>query len=281
MNFSIPYTKKFDFFNQSNVEIDIHYKPKVKELDEFIAKYDRKRINLIFDNWDSFNQERDPDLILAFRQKYPMCNLVVRLPNYSPQIQTLFIQKGLPHYYSTFANKWDIFNGLLETSATDIYITEDLCFSMDIVHQKAQQKNKKIRTFCNVCQTSWIYEESLRTFFIRPEDIVLYNKYIDVVEFFDAEHDKDSLNVLYDLYNNGKRWAGPLNEIIKGFKGNIDSYYLIPYFGQQRLNCNKRCNVSTCSFCIQVSSLADTLKQNQIGIIYKNKNLQYNKEDEK
>ena len=152
---------------------------------------------------------------------------------------------------------------------------------MDIIKQKAQEKNKKLRTFCNICQTSWQGTNSLRTFFIRPEDINLYNKYIDVVEFFNAEYNKDSLNVLYDLYNNGKRWAGPLNEIIKGFKEDTDSYYLIPYFGQQRLNCNKRCNVSTCSFCTQVSSLADTLKQNQIGIIYKNKNLQYNKEDEK
>lgn len=281
MNFSIPYTRKFNHFDQSNVEININYSPKVKQLENFIIKYKQKRINLIFNSWGDFDQERDPDLILAFRQKYPTCNLVMRLPSYSPQIQTLLVQKGLPHYYYIFANGWDIFNGLLETSVTDIYVTEDLCFSMDIIKQKAQAKNKKLRTFCNICQTSWLETNSLRTFFIRPEDINLYNKYIDVVEFFNAEHNKDSLNVLYDLYNNGKRWAGPLNEIIKGFKEDTDSYYLIPSFGQKRLNCNKRCNVSTCSFCTQVSSLADTLKQNQIGIIYKNKNFQYNKEDEK
>ena len=281
MNFSIPYTRKFNHFDQSNVEININFKPKVAELDEFISKYNQKRINLIFENLESFNQEWDPDLILEFRKKYPNCDLVIRLPEYNPRIQTLLTQKQVPHYYYIFANKWEIFNGLLETSVTDIYVTEDLCFSMDIIQQKAQAKNKKIRVFCDVCQTSWPYENSLRTFFIRPEDVNLYNKYIDVVEFFDAEHNKDSLNILYDLYNNGKRWAGPLNEIIKGFKEDTDSYYLIPYFGQKRLNCNKRCNVSTCSFCLQVSSLADTLKQNQIGIIYKNKNLQYNKEDEK
>ena len=247
MNFSIPYTRKFNHFDQSNVEININYSPKVKQLENFIIKYKQKRINLIFDSWENFDQERDPDLIRAFRQKYPTCNLVMRLPSYSSQIQTLLIQKGLPHYYYIFANGWDIFNGLLETSVTDIYVTEDLCFSMDIIKQKAQEKNKKLRTFCNICQTSWQETNSLRTFFIRPEDINLYNKYIDVVEFFNA----------------------------------TDSYYLIPYFGQKRLNCNKRCNVSTCSFCLQVSSLADILKQNQIGIIYKNKNLQYNKEDEK
>ena len=281
MNFSIPYTRKFNHFDQSNVEININFKPKVAELDEFISKYKQKRINLIFEDLKDFNQEWDPDLILEFRKKYPNCDLVIRLPEYSSRIQTLLTQKQVPHYYYFFANKWEIFNGLLETSVTDIYVTEDLCFSMDIIKQKAQAKNKKIRVFCDVCQTSWPYENSLRTFFIRPEDIFLYNKYIDVVEFFDAEHNKDSLNVLYDLYNNGKRWAGPLNEIIKGFKEDTDSYYLIPYFGQKRLNCNKRCNVSTCSFCLQVSSLANTLKQNQIGIIYKNKNLQYNKEDEK
>lgn len=281
MIFSIPFTRKFSYFDQPNIEIDINYKPKVKQLEDFIIKYHQKRINLIFKDWEDFDQERDPDLILAFRQKYPMCNLVMRLPDYSAQIQSLLAQKGLPHYYATLANKWDIFNGLLETSVTDIYVTEDLCFSMDIIKQKAQEKNKRLRTFCDICQTSWPETNSLRTFFIRPEDINLYNKYIDVIEFFNAVYNKDSLNVLYDLYNNGQRWAGPLKEIIIGFKGDTDSYYLIPYFGEKRLNCNKRCNVTNCNFCVEVASLASTLKQNQIGILYNNKKLQYNKEDEK
>ena len=281
MNFAIPFTRKFDYFNQSNVEININYKPKVKQLEDFIIKYSQKRINLIFNSWEDFDQGRDPDLIQAFRQKYPTCNLVMRLPSYSSQVQTLLKQKGLPHYYFILANKWDIFNGLLETSATDIYVAEDLCFSMDILKQKVQEKNKRLRTFCNICQTSWPQTNSLRTFFIRPEDINLYNKYIDVVEFFDAEQNKNSLNVLFDLYNNGQRWAGPLKEIIVGFKEDVDSYYFIPYFGEKRLNCNKRCNVTNCSFCVQIASLASTLKQNQIGILYNDKNLQQNKEDEK
>lgn len=81
-----------------------------------------------------------------------------------------------------------------------------------------------------------------------------------MVEFFNAVYNKDSLNVLYDLYNNGERWAGPLKEIIQNFKGDTDSYYLIPYFGEKRLNCNKRCNVTNCNFCVEVASLASTLK---------------------
>ena len=280
MNFAIPFTRKFNYFNQPNVEINIHYKPKVKELDDFISKYSQKRINLIFQEGE-FDKERDLPLIEAFREKYPQCELVMRLPVYSRQIQSLLTQKQLPHYYYILANRWGIFNGLLNTSATDIYISEDLCFSLDIIQQKVKDKNKKIRTFCNVCQATWPEEESLRTFFIRPEDVFLYNKYIDVVEFFEAEKDKNALNTLYNLYNKGERWAGPLKEIIKGFKGDTDSYYLFSRFGEKRLDCGKRCNVSNCSFCVQIASLASTLKQNQIGIFYKNKNFQYNKEDEK
>ena len=280
MNFAIPFTRKFNYFNQPNVEINIHYKPKVKELDDFISKYSQKRINLIFQEGE-FDKERDLPLIEAFREKYPQCELVMRLPVYSRQIQSLLAQKQLPHYYYILANRWGIFNGLLNTSVTDIYISEDLCFSLDIIQQKVKDKNKKIRTFCNVCQATWPEEESLRTFFIRPEDVFLYNKYIDVVEFFEAEKDKNALNTLYNLYNKGERWAGPLKEIIKGFKGDTDSYYLFSRFGEKRLDCGKRCNISNCSFCVQVASLASTLKQNQIGIFYKNKNFQYNKEDEK
>ena len=168
MNFAIPFTRKFNYFNQPNVEINIHYKPKVKELDDFISRYKQKRINLIFQEGE-FDKERDLPLIEAFREKYPQCELVMRLPVYSRQIQSLLAQKQLPHYYYILANRWGIFNGLLNTSVTDIYISEDLCFSLDIIQQKVKDKNKKIRTFCNVCQTTWPEEESLRTFYGRKK----------------------------------------------------------------------------------------------------------------
>lgn len=278
MNFSIPFTRKFNYFDQPNVEIEINYKPKVKELQDFIIKYPNKRINLIFNTWDAFDKERDPALIQAFRQKYPECDLVMRLPDYNASIQTLLAEKQLPHYYYIFANRWDILNGLLATSVSDIYVTEDLCFSMDIIKQK--KGNKRIRVFGNICQFSWPEYDSLRTFFIRPEDVKLYNKYIDVIEF--VSQNKYQFNTLYDIYNSGTRWAGPLKEIIKNFKEDIDSYYILPSFGQLRLNCGKRCSVtSSCSFCTEIGKVAKSLKGNQIGVFYKKENLLYNKEDEK
>lgn len=274
MNFLIPFTRKFNHFDQPNVEIAIHYKPKVKELQDFIIKYPNKRIDLIFEDWGDFDEERDPALIQAFRQKYPTCDLVIRLPDirepfYAKEIQTLLAEKQLPHYYFTLANRWDVLNGLLATSVTDIYVTEDLCFSMDIIKEKCKKANKRVRTFCNVCQSSWPETQSLRTFFIRPEDMKLYNEYIDVVEFFDIHPtEKHKYNTLYNIYNSGERWAGPLKEIIQNFNDNVDSYYILPYFGRRRLNCNKRCSISSCSFCTQIGSLAKELKQKKIGILY-------------
>ena len=85
----------------------------------------------------------------------------------------------LPHYYNIFASSWDIFNGLANTSATDIFVAEDLCFSLDLI--KKRSKGKKLRTYCDVCETSWFISDSIQTFFIRPEDIDLYEEYFDVI----------------------------------------------------------------------------------------------------
>lgn len=281
MNFAIPFTTKFNHWDQKNTEININYKPKIKELQDFILRYPQKRINLIFNRWDDFQKQRDPALIQALRKKYPTCNLVMRLPSYSGQIQDILSEKQLPHYYYILADKWDIFNGLLEKNITDIYIVEDLCFFMDKIKAKKEEKGIHIRTFCNICQKSWQETNPLQTFFIRPEDISLYEGYIDTIEFFNAIQNKSALNILYDLYNNKQRWTGPLNEIIQGFDIDVNSTYIVPSFGERRLNCEKRCNFSLCSFCSNISELAKILEERQIGIIYKKENFQYNKEDGK
>ena len=57
---------------------------------------------------------------------------------------------------------------------------------MDKIKAKKEEKGIHIRTFCNICQKSWQETNPLQTFFIRPEDISLYEGYIDTIEFFNA-----------------------------------------------------------------------------------------------
>jgi len=152
-------------------------------------------------------------------EKFPLSEIVVRMPHFSEVLEVTLEEARIPHYYHIFASSWDTFNGLAKTSATDIFVVEDLCFSLDQV--KAKSNGKRIRTYCNVCQTSWLLTESIQTFFIRPEDMDLYEKYIDVVEFYyDKKYDqKTKYSIWYDIYNYDKKWAGPLKELITNYMG--------------------------------------------------------------
>ena len=49
MNFAIPFFKKFKYFNEDGIQLNINYKPHIKELKSFIQQYGNHRINLIID----------------------------------------------------------------------------------------------------------------------------------------------------------------------------------------------------------------------------------------
>ena len=153
------------------------------------------------------------------------------------------------------------YGDVAKLNVTDIFITGELGFWLPLVKENA--KGKKIRAICNISQAddfprNMFKYDSLHTFFIRPEDIDEYAKYIDTFEF--AETAKHTYNVFYDLYCNKKRWAGPLKEIIKGYEGEEDSAYILPHFGSTRASCRKKCGWMGCYLCFNIANLGRVLK---------------------
>lgn len=122
-------------------------------------------------------------------------------------------------------------------------------FNAKIISFYAKKNNKSLRSFCNICESSWDETPSLKTFFIRPEDIDLYNNYIDTFEFYADPTDATKINTLYEIYTKDKSWFGKLNEIILGYEGDEDNRFIIPRFGEQRLNCDKSCIKNIKPFC--------------------------------
>lgn len=98
-------------------------------------------------------------------------------------------------------------------------MAENLAFSIEILSKKAKDFNKSLRLFPNVCQSSWEDTLSLKTFFIRPEDLYLYEDLIDTVEFFGVDYASNKSNVYYEAYCLNQKWFGKLNEIIIDYKG--------------------------------------------------------------
>lgn len=272
MNFAITYTNKFPYMQNENVEFNINYKPKVKSLDNFISQYgDKHRINLIFKK-DTFQEERDIPIIKALLEKYTDYEIVVRLPYYTQELEQILVKNEVPHYYFDLISSWDTLKGFLSLDVTDIYIIEDLCFNYGNVRFLLKNSNKKLRTFCNICQSSWKGAESIKTFFIRPEDVGLYEPFFDTLEFVPLVKDNPlTESVLYDVYSNKRKWTGQLKEIIADYKGEQDSRCFLPIFANQRLNCGHRCSYSSCQLCTHIAAAALTMNQHDIAIIEKMK----------
>lgn len=88
----------------------------------------------------------------------------------------------------------------------------------------------------------------LKAFFVRPEDIDLYEEYVEVVEFaFDSLLEE---RTCLDIYKNKKAWPGHISFLIKNIPADFHNQGLPDEFGETRLNCGQRClSGGRCNFC--------------------------------
>ena len=129
----------------------------------------------------------------------------------------------------------------IKLGVTDLYIAEQLGFELDKVAEVAHSNNVRIRVYPNVAQRLSKRTSALKSFFIRPDDIRLYENYVDVFDLFYYNEEKQQQNVLFDIYAKDKKWFGRLDELIIGFDNNLDSKYVIPRFGEKRIKCGRQC----------------------------------------
>ena len=107
-------------------------------------------------------------------------------------------------------------------------------------------------------------------FYIRPEDVSVYEPYVDYFEFFGK---LDRQAVLYKIYKEGQ-WLGSLNELIGGLKNEIPNVCIVPYFGTARVGCGKRCSYNkSCEVCSNIKNLAKVLESKDFGITTERKKI--------
>jgi hypothetical protein len=119
--------------------------------------------------------------------------------------------------------------------------------------------NIEVRCFPNVAQSHWSDTSALKKFFIRPEDTIWYEKYVDVYEFFGKP---ETIATYYKIYAIDKKWFGKLNEVILSFDGELDSRFLLPSFAERRIGCGKRCLKGRgCRICEATEQLSAQLEK--------------------
>lgn len=170
----------------------------------------------------------------------------------------------IPFFFSNFVTTIDQMHGLIKYNPTDMYICEELGFFLDKVSKILHDNNIKVRVLPNICQSSFPNTPSLKTFFIRPEDINIYSTFVDV---FELVSDQERQAVLLKIYQQGK-WLGKIKEVIPSFKDDLDNRYILNTFGMIRSKCGKRCmyRLGSCNICDHFLNVAESLKNNNIVI---------------
>ena len=140
-NCPIPYDE-IDQFNILFTEMS-HY----EELEAFIKLYPNHRINVLFDNVNS--EDDNIDGIIDICNKYE--NIYVRLrpqdlihlSDYHKNNVRYFFDRTMPIY------TYGLLEWALECSPTDIYIADDLTYNLEEVYKQCQAKNIELRVILN------------------------------------------------------------------------------------------------------------------------------------
>lgn len=246
----------------------------IDEVDEIIIPYDKNKILTLFTDFIPNHQEQrvivelrdnyEENLIAlkkisAIHEEKPELKFDLLVNNFEDDFVKILKSANIAYFYRTYANNWDTFIGLVKMGVSDIYVIENLGFELDNAAAIAHANNIQIRVFPNIAQSSWRETPDIYKFFIRPEDINIYEQYVDVYEFYSVS---SKLEIYYDVYKNKQKWFGDLSEIIIDLKDTLDSRYIIPRFAEKRVRCGKQClKGGNCRICDRIVDLSKNLEE--------------------
>lgn len=248
----------------------------IDKVDEILIRYDKNKILELFTQFipAHLNQrvivqlieENNIDTIvnnlkkiISIYNENKDIKFDIQLPFYNQKFMEELKDTNLKYFFKAAANSWDKFTGLISQNVSDIYITDELAFELDKVAEIAHKNNIKVRVYPNVAQSRWDKLSDILKFFIRPEDIEMYEPYVDVCEFYGDK--AQQIDTYYKIYQEDKKWFGDLQEIIIGLDSKIDSRYIIPRFAEKRIKCGKDClKGGKCEMCKRILDLSEQLE---------------------
>lgn len=242
-------------------ELIIPFHGTTDRLTDFLDEHINQRVILdIKEPWKPFFKA----IFTPIREKYT--NLAFRLSEVSTEAIRDIQSTKIPYFINKVAVEWETFNELVELGVSDIYIGEQLGFELDDVGRASAAAGVMTRIFPNVAQSSNINTDPLKKFFVRPEDIDLYNRrYISVFEFFIPPDIDLNWDVIYRAYVINKKWSGPLQEIIIGLDSDINDTFISPRWGAMRMTCHRKClKHGNCDLCNTIYSLSKSLAAIQV-----------------
>ena len=251
MKYCLKYTNICTKLNKCQ-EISIKY-IEDKGLVDFMKKFSSQRIILCVDPADfSHNEVRK---LIAIRKQYPEYHFTIGLAYADPTLIPWFQQENIPFYIAAPCKNWEEFHWLMKQGVSDVDISGPLAFEIGNVRRVLNSlgRNVVVRATPNKVANLEHYTDTLIGFFIRPEDVAIYEDGIDVLEFEGLEHQ----DTFFSIYAEHKGFIGNLNQCIYNFQEPIDNKGLITLFGERRRDCGRQClSGGLCKRCYTLANLA-------------------------
>ena len=125
---------------------------------------------------------------------------------------------------------------LKDAGVDQVILGAPLFFQMD----KVRQVGLSVRAIANSAflEGTWSPIEGWCGTFIRPEDVTIYEPYVEIIQFEGSITEEQAL---FRIYAEQHRWSGELAMMVKDLNSSATNRMLPPEFGEFRLNCRQRC----------------------------------------
>ena len=173
-------------------------------------------------------------------------------PNYTVETNDIltfhqFKEVGYNTFLSFPVVDWETFTELKSLGASDIVIDGPLGFQMSLLKEGKDTIN--LRATPNISPNRLIgASTSANFFFIRPEDLHLYDDSLDTIFFRSSNIDQEE--ALFKTYKRGT-FLFNLEKLIPQLNTKVSNPYISSSFGKHRVNCKQKCKLPNgrCTLC--------------------------------
>lgn len=168
------------------------------------------------------------------------------------------IKLGCPAYLKYPVTDWETYNNLRDMGVSDIIIDGPLGFCGHVIRRDVERP--RIRVFPTGSPNAAIASptNSIKSFYIRPEDLDAYDFFVNVIEFKAPTVEQEDAQ--FSIYKRGS-FMYNINELIPQIKVEVLNPTLSEDFGKHRVSCQQVCMIPgySCHLCSNEFLLANKI----------------------
>ena len=204
--------------------------------------------------------EKDLENIKMYNEKFN--NFYVAIHKLSQC--DLFMELGIKWYWPFPITSFYELQEISKNNPSYVLLGPPLTFDLEMV-KKIIDKDCGIRMVANGTTPQYLLTRTPATgiygSWVRPEDVKLYEKYVDCLEFEVDYGDFQKEETLLKIYQSGS-WPGNLHLLFNDFYVNVDNRIIPEEIGKARMNCGMKCmRNSGCRLCYNGLILAANVRK--------------------